>query len=172
MSQELPKRKHTRLKGYDYSQNGYYFITICTYNRKHLFGQIVGSIHESTESPRMELNAIGIIVESMIKDLPRRFLDIYIDHYVIMPNHMHMVVVISGERVIRESPLQKRPLLSQVVGYLKMNTTKQIRHGNKDIDVWQGGYHDHIIRNEETWEKILEYIQTNPLKWEEDKYYT
>ncbi|MDF2546674.1 MAG: hypothetical protein K0R93_1572 [Anaerosolibacter sp.] len=111
----LPQRKHQRLKDYDYSQVGYYFVTICTQNRVHLFGQIVGAI--------------------------------------------------------RESPLPKRSSLSKLIGYLKMNTAKEIHISSKDISVWQRGYHDHIIRSEKEYQEISNYIETNCLKWELDKYY-
>lgn len=168
---ELPRRKNIRLKNHDYSQNGFYFITICTKDKKCIFGQIVGAIHESPQNVHMELNENGIIVKSMIEVLPNRFPDIYIDNYIIMPNHIHMIAVISREGAIRESPVPKRSLLSQVIGYFKMNTSKQIHSINEDIDVWQRNYHDHIIRNEPKYQKIYEYIETNPLKWEMDKYY-
>lgn len=168
---DLSQRKNTRLKGYDYSENGYYFITICTHNKFHLYGQIIGSIQESSDSVHMKLNENGIIVKSVIDNLSELFTDIKIDNYIIMPNHLHMIVVIFRERTIHESPLQKRSLLSQIVGYTKMNISKQIHSINKNINVWQRGYHDHIIRNKHEYQKILEYIETNPLKWEDDKYF-
>lgn len=172
MFQDISCRKNTRLKGYDYSQNGYYFITICTHNRLPLFGEIVGVIHESPELSPMKLNTNGVIVKSIIENLSLRFSNVHIDHYIIMPNHLHMIAVISEERAIRESPLPKRSLLSKMVGYLKMNTAKQIHSENKNMNVWQRGYYDHIIRSEKDYQKIWEYIQTNPLKWNEDKYST
>ena len=168
---ELPQRKNIRLKGYDYSQNGYYFVTICTQNRSHLFGKVVGAIHESPEISPMKLNTNGMIVKSVIGNLSNGFSDIHIAHYVIMPNHLHMIVVIFGDRAIRESPLPKRSSLSKLIGYLKMNTMKQIHALNKNKNVWQRGYYDHIIRNEAEYQKIWEYIDTNPLKWEFDMYY-
>ena len=94
---DLPKRKPTRLKNYDYNSEGAYFITICTHNRKNLFGNIVGAIHESSE---MNLNSNGIIVDDYICKLDSRF-ELKIDKYVIMPNHIHLVVVIE-KRAIRE----------------------------------------------------------------------
>ena len=110
-------------------------------------------------------------MKSMINNLSKRFKNINIDKYIIMPNHIHMIVVISGEWAIRESPLPKRSLLSQIVGYFKMNTAKQIHAENKNLDVWQRGYYDNIIRNEKAYQVIYEYIDTNPLKWKEDKYF-
>lgn len=100
---ELPKRKPTRLKNYDYSSEGAYFITICTHNRKNLFSTIVGSIHESTES---KLNSNGQILDFYIQKLNSRF-ELTVDKYTIMPNHIHLIVVIEKtERSIRESTLQ------------------------------------------------------------------
>ena len=93
----LPQRKPTRLRNYDYNSEGAFFITICTHNRKNLFGNIVGAIHES---PEMNLNSNGIIVDDYIRKLDSRF-ELKIDKYVIMPNHIHLVVVIE-ERAIRD----------------------------------------------------------------------
>jgi len=171
MHNKHQQRKNLRLKNYDYSQPGYYFVTICTHNKVNLFGKIVGAIQESPKLPQMKLNKYGIIVQSIIENLPKRFSNIKIDNYVIMPNHIHMIIVILETRAIPESPLQKRSLLSQIVGYLKMNTSKHIHAINKNINVWQRGYHDHIIRGQQDYLKIYEYIETNPLKWELDKYY-
>ena len=164
---DLPKRKPTRLKNYDYSNNGYYFITICTDNRKILFGNIVGAIHES---PEMNLNSNGKIVDAYIKKLNIRF-ELKIDKYIIMPNHIHLIVVIE-ERAIRESPLRKRSLISKAMGYLKMNASRDIHQNGYNNKIWQRSFYDHIIRGEEDYLKIWNYIDTNPQKWKEDKFYT
>ena len=163
---ELPIRKPTRLKEFDYSQNGYYFITICIHNRKNLFSNIVGAIHES---PEIKLNANGEIVDNYIKQLNVRF-GFKIDKYAIMPNHIHMIIVIS-ERAIRESPLQKRSLISKAVGYLKMNASRDIHKTGYLQPIWQRSFHDHIIRGEKDYLKIWNYIDTNPQKWREDCFY-
>ena len=162
----MPIRKPTRLKEFDYSQNGYYFITICTHNRKNLFSNIVGAIHES---PEIKLNANGEIVDNYIKQLNVRF-GFKIDKYAIMPNHIHMIIVIS-ERAIRESPLQKRSLISKAVGYLKMNASRDIHKTGYLQPIWQRSFHDHIIRGEKDYLKIWNYIDTNPQKWREDCFY-
>lgn len=100
---ELPKRKPTRLKDYDYSTPGAYFVTICTHNRRCLFSNIVGAIHESPEN---KLTSYGEIVKDIIERLPERF-DIEIPKYIIMPNHIHLIAVIKccDKRAILESPL-------------------------------------------------------------------
>jgi len=174
---EFPIRKPNRLKDFDYSQYGYYFITVCTHERKNIFGKIVndgvGVIHES---PAVIKSIAGNIADEMLSEIPIRYPNVKIDQYIIMPNHIHMIVVIeddrvNSDRVIRESPL-RRSLISKIIGYLKMNTTKRIRNQNiKIYDVWQRSYYDHIIRNRNEYEKIYNYIYENPENWKKDKYY-
>ena len=132
--EEFVKRKPNRLSNYDYSQNGAYFITICTYNRKCILSDIVGAIHEL---PVVNLTVYGRIVDKIIADVQKRF-DAVISNYIIMPNHIHMLLEITnGERAIHELPLQKtHSTVSNIVGYLKMNSAKEIHKINKDIKVW------------------------------------
>ncbi len=166
---ELPRRKPTRLKEYDYSAPGAYFITICTHNRKNLFSNIVGAIHESPEN---KLTQYGEFAEQIIKMLSDRF-NVSIPRYVIMPNHIHMIIEIHEDekRAIRESPLQcHRSIIDKMVGYLKMNVSKKIHKTNNEI-IWQRSYHDHIIRGEKDYRKIWEYIDTNVIKWTDDCFY-
>ncbi|MBQ8868258.1 MAG: transposase [Oscillospiraceae bacterium] len=165
---DLPKRKPTRLKDYDYSSEGAYFITICAHNKQCIFSSVVGAIHESPESV---LNENGKVVDDIIKKLNDRF-DIIIDKYVIMPNHIHLIVVIDeNPRAIRESPLQKRSLISKAMGYLKMNASKQIHKTIHNQKVWQRSFHDHVIRDERDYLKIWNYIDSNPAKWNEDCFF-
>lgn len=170
---DLPERKSIRLKNYDYSQNGLYFLTVCTYDKANLFGQIVGAIHESPAlTYQINLNENGIILKSFIKQLSLRYSELKVDKYIIMPNHVHLILEINNERAIHESPLQRRSLISKSIGYLKINVSKKINALNgKDIVIWQRSYHDHIIRNEKEYQKVWQYIDENPLKWNEDKYY-
>ena len=164
----LPKRKPTRLASYDYSSKGVYFITICTHNRKNLFSNIVGAIHESPEN---KLNSNGQIVDFYINKLNDRF-ELKVDKYIIMPNHIHLIVIIErDERSIRESTLQKRALISKATGYLKMNVSRDIHKNGYTQNIWQRSFHDHIIRDEKDYVKIWEYIDTNPQKWDEDCFY-
>ncbi len=167
---EKPQRKPNRLKGYDYSTPGYYFITMCSHNHKDIFADYVGAIHES---PELKLTAKGVIVNNVIKNLPDRF-GVIIDKYVIMPNHLHFIVIIRDTeilRAIRESPLQSRSVLSKVMGYIKMNSSKQIHNEICTGKIWQRSFHDHIIRDEKDYQKIWQYIDTNPTKWNEDCFY-
>lgn len=172
MSRELPKRRPLRLKGFDYSGAGTYFLTICTHGHQCLLGTIspVGAIHES---PATRLSPAGTIVEQYILRLPDRFPRAAVESYVIMPNHIHLLLTLSPPevRAIHESPLRGRSQLSKVVGYLKMNSSRDIRRTLPVGEVWQRGYHDHIVRDEADLLRIWTYIENNPLKWELDRYY-
>ena len=169
--EKLKKRKQIRLTNYDYSQNGAYFVTLCTNDMKPLFSRItVGAIHESPAI--VELTEYGTILKNTIDALSDRFC-ITVSNYVIMPNHIHLLIIIDN-RAIRESPLQsKRSLISKSIGYLKMNVSKEIHKTNSELIVWQRSYYDHIIRNEEDYINHLQYIDENPRKWliGKDEYY-
>ena len=167
----LPVRKSMRLKNYNYSENGAYYVTICTKNRRCLFSEVVGSIYESTA--KIKLKPYGRIVDEIINTLSNRF-DINIDNYVIMPNHIHMIISIKNssiKRSIRESTLRNRSTISNVVGYLKMNSSKMIHEINPDENVWQSSYYDHIIRDENDYLEKWNYIDGNPSKWAKDEYF-
>jgi REP element-mobilizing transposase RayT len=104
-----------------------------------------------------------------------------VDKYVIMPNRIHLLLQITEERAIRESPLQQedeapsqkrtRSLLDIAIGFLKMNSSKQIHIHRPDLTVWQRSYHDHVIRNENDYREIWNYIDTNPARWRDDCFY-
>ena len=164
------QRKNPRLPHYNYSGNGIYFITICTNGRKNILSHIVP---DSDESYISQLTEYGMVTESVIKGLSERF-PINVEKYVVMPNHVHIMIEIydpSSIRAIRESPLQGRSLISKVIGYLKMNVSKQIHRMGYSEEVWQRSFHDHIIRNKRDYEKIWLYIEDNPRRWKEDCFY-
>ena len=177
-------RKTIRLKGYDYSQSGFYYVTVCTQNRECLLGEIIDR--------KMVLNEIGEIVDDILNSLPNRYEQIKLDIYQIMPNHVHTIIQIVGahhdapimhhdtsvyKRAIHESPLQKRSLLSRIIGYFKMNSAKLIHQINPNIPVWQRNYEvypegsrrKHIIRNENELNAIRQYIIDNPKNWAKDE---
>ncbi len=170
MANELPKRKPLRLPHFDYSKPGAYFITICTHNRKNMLSHIVGAFHES---PAPELTGQGKIVDRIINHLPSH-LGVQIDRYVIMPNHIHLIIIIFNAehfRAIHESPLRSRSVISKTVGYIKMNASKEIHQQYENKNVWQRGFHDHVIRDQNDYEMIAKYIHENPLKWQYDCFY-
>ena len=160
----LPKRKPTRLKDYDYSSEGAYFITICSHNRKDIFGIIVGQGLAPAEN---QLYPFGEIAKYELLDLETRYKNIKVDKYVIMPNHIHAIIFI--EKTAGASPC---PTLSDMVCSFKSITTRKCHLIKHDIKIWQRSFHDHIIRGEEDYLKIWQYIDTNPQKWEEDCFFT
>jgi REP element-mobilizing transposase RayT len=166
----IHNRKSIRLKEYDYSQTGEYFITICTYNRKNIFGDI---IHEE-----MQLSQMGTIVQRYWKDIPDHFQNVELDDYIIMPNHIHGIIILNNPvGAIHESPLpmnqlQRRKMtLSKIIGRFKMITAKEINilYNTVGSHVWQRNYYEHIIHNDKELNNIRDYITDNPLKWHLDE---
>ena len=165
-------RRSIRLRGYDYTQEGFYFVTICTYKRKCLFGKIKdGKIH---------LNKYGEIVKDEWIKTEKIRKNIKIDKFVIMPNHIHGIIIIEKSivRAYCNTPVQrtfKSPsnTIGAIIRGFKSAVTNRINRIRKSpgISVWQRNYYEHIIRNEKDYLRIVEYIQNNPLKWEWDKYY-
>ena len=169
--EKLPCRKSIRLKNYDYSDNGYYFVTICTQNREKLFGEIVGA----TLSGRPN-NPDKIVTKWLLK-LANKFNDIKIDKYIVMPNHVHFIIKRTGEHTGSSGDHRGSPL-RDIIGWFKTMTTNEYISGVKDGrfmpfkgHLWQRNYYEHIIRNYDDYLNIAEYIQNNPLKWEKDKLY-
>ena len=154
------KRKANRLTKYDYSQNGAYFVAICTKDHAQIFGKIpVGATVPGR--PPVELTQLGTMIQDAIEYYNANAKDFIFDHYVIMPNHIHAIIVIMGEAGDRgRSPLQG------IVRGLKAYVTKQA-----GFSPWQKSFNDHIIRNEARYLMITEYIQTNPAKWAKDRYH-
>ena len=137
---DLPKRKPARLKDFDYSSQGAYFVTICTKDKQKILCDIVGAIHES---PEIQLSLNGMIVDKYINQLNTCFA-LNIDKYVIMPNHIHMVIFV-GERSIRESTLRKRSIISNAVGYLKMNASRDIHKNGFNDTIWQRSSYNKVV---------------------------
>ena len=159
MNADHPNRRATRLRGFDYSQNRAYFVTVCTQERMDILADICrgGAL----------LLPIGEIVEREIKNLPQ-YCDVSVDKYVIMPNHIHMILVLnSGRNGEEQNP---SPTLSDIVCMLKSVTTKQANQldGYPGRRIWQRSFHDHIIRDEKDYLKIRQYIEENPARWEQD----
>ena len=147
---ELQQRKPNRLRNFDYSQNGYYFITVCTTQKQKILCQIVG------DDAHIVPTKYGIIAEKFIKTIQG------IDKYVIMPNHIHLIVKNENGTMWASSPT-----VSQKIRSFKILVTKELQK-----PIFQRSFYDHIIRDEDDYLRIWEYIDTNPAKWSENKYYT
>ena len=159
---DLPKRKQIRLREYDYSAPGAYFVTICTHDRRCILSSIAVGAAISRPAD-VHLSNCGEIVALAIRNIPTAYSNVSIDHYVIMPNHVHMILRIHGDESGR---ILSAPTVSTVVGQMKRWASRQAGFG-----LWQKSYHEHVIRNEDDYRQIREYIDTNPAKWAEDRYY-
>ena len=201
---EKPVRKPTRLGSYNYSQPGYYFITICTQNKKKILGNIVGhgildvpykasvptdspidsshsymvlpvrpggrTLHDDVghgilDVPQNQLSEYGQIARKQLEDMAHFYQDVVLEKYVIMPNHIHLLLHIMGHFESANSSRQDA-CVSRFVGTFKRFCNKQI-----GLNIWQTSFHDHIIRGQEDYQKIWMYIETNPARWEKDCFY-
>ncbi len=236
-SPHLPNRRSIRLKDYDYSQAGLYFITICCQDRACLFGEIMGAknisqsvgaknISPVRQSAKMVLNDAGKMAVKCWEEIPEHFKQVILHEYVIMPNHIHGIIELSvpvraknispaiqtdnctqtvraknisqsiqtindlptvGAKNISPLPIppstpasspSPTPMQSpsQTIGSVirgfKIGVTKWMRQNTDIYYVWQRNYYDHIIRNEESYRRISEYILNNPAQWADDKFYT
>ncbi len=176
--------KSNRLQNYDYSTNGWYFITICTKDKQSFFGKIVDG--------KMILNEYGKIVKKYYWEIPRHFPDVMLDEFIIIPNHIHGILIINKISTKTNAnifttvetknflslhhneekyliPKWTSRTIGSVIRWFKIGVTKYMR-GNTDIyQIWQSNYYDRIIRNDDELQKIRKYIVENPLKWEFDK---
>lgn len=172
----MTKRRRTiRLQGFDYSQAGAYFVTICAQNRECMFGAITDG--------RMVLNDAGKIVVDEWMKIAKIGNKIELDKWIVMPNHFHGILVINySVRAIHESPLHESPLqmtvtqrrnmsLPKLIGRFKMLSSKRINEmrGTQARPVWQRNYYEHVIRNDDEMNRIREYIANNPARWELDR---
>ncbi len=158
---KLPKRKNSRLRGFDYSSQETYFVTICTKNKQNIFWE------------NNALNELGLIVQKHINDLSSHYFGIKIDNYTVMPNHIHLLVTIgcdalpNNDEVLLNNIYNKYsfPNLKTIVGGLKSGITKEIHINNPLMEVWQRGYYDHIIINMDDYNETWDYIDSNADVW-------
>ena len=155
-------RKPLRLKGYDYSLGGYYFVTVCTKDR---VPHLRRGAHCAPE-PLPPLTAAGRIAERAVLQISAHYPGVTVDKYVVMPNHVHMILVLpaDGGRALRRA--LRAPTVSRIVRAWKETVTKMLGEA-----IWQKSFYDHIIRDENDYLRIWTYIHTNPAKWAEDTYY-
>ncbi len=158
----LPQRKNNRLQSYDYSAPGAYFLTICTQNRKNLFWCNAKAV--CATAGEVQLFPCGILTEQSIQRIPCHYPTVTVDQYVIMPNHVHLLLQI-------HSGMDGRPMVAPtvmtVVQQMKEYVSKQFGRG-----IWQKGFYDHVIRNDADYREVWKYIEGNPGKWAEDKLFT
>ncbi len=189
-------RRSIRLKGYDYSQAGAYFITICTHNRQPFFGNIVrpgfapAQLSELAPPAQMLLNEYGRIAHEQWLQIPTRFDNIELDAFVVMPNHIHGILIIHTPVGAGFTPapighegqpdsgqpqgLPLRKTVGDIVGAYKSivanECLKIFKSNNKTMGkFWQRNYWEHIIRDEKSFLEIAKYIDNNPAKWQEDR---
>ena len=181
-NQDIHHRKSIRLRGYDYSQPGAYFITICTHQRQPLFGDIVDGV--------MMLNAAGMMVEKCWREIPDHFPWVRLDEFIVMPNHLHGILVADDRtgtacraptgraRTDSRAPTSEsfgKPVSGSIptmIRSFKSALTRSINQINVTTGqpVWQRNYHEHIIRNEQAYLNITKYIRNNPQQWQDDVY--
>ena len=171
--------KSARLQNWDYSNNGLYFVTICSANRELYFGDIVNG--------EMQLSEIGRMANKFWKKIPNHFPFVELDEFVIMPNHVHGIITINKSASVETRHALSLPTepnetigqlrfqnqgkgsLSAIIGSYKSVLTKNARKIHADF-AWQSRFHDHIIRNDESLQRIRDYIINNALRWREDKF--
>lgn len=165
---ELPQRKNNRLKGYDYSQNGAYFLTICVKDSHELLGKIdVGATIGCP--PEITLSEHGQLVYEAIQNIGAIYENVQVDKYVIMPNHIHMILVVDGgprNAHVDDGRAMRAPTISTIMNQFKGYVSKQA-----GFSFWQKLFHDHIIRDAEDYQNHWNYIDQNPAKWIDDEYY-
>ena len=186
-------RRSIRLKGYDYSQAGLYFITICTHKRECLFGKIVGA---ENILPEMILNSAGKIVNECWLEIPKHFPNAILHEHIIMPNHVHGIIELVSNVGVENYNVRAENFLPQqnefqkmiprsigsIIKGFKIGVTKWFRNNYVGVrfenfqplqpqQVWQRNYHEHIIRNEQSYQTISEYIINNPARWKGDKFF-
>jgi len=175
-----PQRQSIRLQEFDYAQSGAYFVTVVCHKRMNLFGEI--------SDGELNLNRAGEIVEKTWLEIPKHFPNVNIDIFIIMPNHIHGIIHIIEDVPLgatHESPLPelhhiesphksttlKPRTLGAIVGLFKSTASKRIHRAGliDNQKIWQRNYFEHIIRDEDDYQQIADYIETNPLNWQYDR---
>lgn len=172
----LPQRRSVRLPGYNYAGHGAYFVTICTENHKCLFGKIA--------EDKIMLNTIGMIVESCWSKIPSHFSDVELDQFIVMPNHLHGIIFITADKTGTACRAPTDPAsrnmrfgcpaaasLPTIIGSFKSAVSRTLNQTVKRTSksIWQRGYFEHVIRNNESLDKIRKYIIDNPFHWTLDR---
>ena len=163
---DFPKRKPNRLKNFDYSSCCAYFITICVQNKECLLSKIVGD--SAFDAPKNILTEYGEIIEKNIIS-GNKIPNICVENYVIMPNHIHMILRIENDNDDYGTSRVTSPTNQVIPRFI--STFKRFCHSQIGFKIFQRSYHDHVIRNDKEYLKIWNYIENNPLKWNEDCFF-
>jgi REP element-mobilizing transposase RayT len=161
------RRQLLRLRGFDYASAGIYYVTICVHDRNCLFGAVIEGRFVESEA--------GQTIESWWGNIERRFPGVMLGSYVVMPNHIHGIVMLGCDPGANQ-PMTVQPTLSEVIGWFKSMSTNDYIRGVRELEwppfrgkLWQRGFHDHIVRNEASLKRIEEYIKNNPANWDRDE---
>ena len=162
---EKHHRRSIRLKGYDYAQEGVYFVTVCTQNRACLFGAVADG--------EMQLNNAGEIAKAAWDDMPARFPSVRLDAFIVMPNHVHGIIIVGAQFIApsdgfdgtNQGVMNYAPTLGDMVRAYKAASTRLIRQAGTPAFAWQRTYYEHVVRDEESLSRLRQYILDNPARW-------
>lgn len=163
----LPVRKRNRLKNYSYSQNGIYFLTVCTKDKQCILGRIVGG--GDFDAPQMILSNYGKTVQKYICSIEQAYSRIKVMNYVVMPNHIHLLLMLYSDNNIYRNIKTNSPANDDIP--VMISALKKLINSEIGFNIWQRSYHDHIIRSEAAFNTIWEYIEDNPARWKKDCFY-
>ncbi|HEX9756891.1 MAG TPA: transposase [Nitrospiria bacterium] len=172
---DIHQRHSIRLKGFDYSQAGAYFVTICVRNRECLFGNMVDG--------KVQMNDVGRVVQTVWEELPKRYPGVGTDASIVMPNHVHGIVVftdhvgaglaLSNQNITpnKQGAASSAPTLGDIIRAFKSLSAIGVnrRFGRSGQSLWQRNYYEHILRTEDDLNRIRQYIRDNPMNWETDE---
>ena len=164
MTEQFTSRKRTRLAEYDYSTLGSYFLTICTIDHACILGHIVGGSHVTP--PFTQLSEAGMVVKKHIERIGTKYPYIQLDNYVVMPNHVHILLTITAHSGSTRASTPTNAVIPRIMATFKRFVQKDL--GNQ---IFQSSFNDHIIRDEEDFRIRWNYIENNPQRWKSDKYY-
>lgn len=164
---KLPERKRNRLKNYSYSQNGIYFLTVCTKEKQCILGRIVGG--GDLDAPQMILSDCGKTVERYICSIEKAYSQVKVMNYVVMPNHIHLLVLLYSDKNIYRTSKTESSANDNIP--VMISALKKLVNSEIGFNIWQRSYHDHIVRSDTAFNSIWEYIEDNPARWKKDCFY-
>ena len=172
---ELSKRKTPRYQSFDYNSSGVYFITICTQNRRCILSRIVGT--GVPDCPQIELTKYGQIADKYIKQLNDFYNQLSVEEYVIMPNHIHLLLWVKENKYAIENGQSRTPVPTNIERATSacsqfVSTFKRFCNKAYGENIWQARFYDHVIRNRKDYEEHVKYIYENPIRWYYDELYT